>query len=87
MLSKCANPTCSNTFRYLYEGKLYLIDGGSAAKRSGFSRRASEARQPEYAWLCSSCCRCMAILIDEDFQVTVVEKHYLLQDEYRGWPR
>jgi hypothetical protein len=25
MLSKCANPSCLTTFRYLHEGKLYVI--------------------------------------------------------------
>lgn len=29
MLSKCANPNCSHTFRYLHEGKLYLTNSRS----------------------------------------------------------
>jgi hypothetical protein len=28
MLSKCANPSCPTTFRYLHEGKLYVIAPG-----------------------------------------------------------
>jgi hypothetical protein len=31
MLSKCANPTCPTTFRYLHEGRLYVIDRGEVA--------------------------------------------------------
>lgn len=75
MLSKCANPNCSNTFRYLHEGKLYLVNSCPAkGKRNGSSRHASESRPPEYAWLCSSCCRRMSIRFDENLGAMVVRK-------------
>jgi len=32
MLSKCASPVCSTTFRYLHEGKLFLIDSNTASE-------------------------------------------------------
>jgi hypothetical protein len=35
MLSKCADPACSTTFRYLSEGKLYLIDSKEVLARHG----------------------------------------------------
>lgn len=62
MLSKCANPACSNSFRYFREGKLYLIDSRA---------RSSESRVLEYFWLCSGCCREMTIEIDHGHAVTV----------------
>jgi len=31
MVSKCASSSCSTLFRYLHEGKLYLIDRKVAA--------------------------------------------------------
>ena len=48
MLSKCVNPTCSNTFRYFREGKLYVTEPKARSGRS---------RVLEYFWLCSTCCR------------------------------
>ncbi len=59
MLSKCANPACSTTFRYLHEGKLYLIDTKAFAGRKPPAdlKYAGKASTLEYVWLCSSCCR------------------------------
>jgi hypothetical protein len=74
MLSKCANPNCSNTFRYLHEGKLYLIECGSATRNRSGSAKATRSRVPEYAWLCSSCCRHLIIRIDKEFGVIVIRK-------------
>ena len=77
MLSKCANPTCSTTFRYLNEGKLYLIDSKAALVRNGLQaelRYAGKSCSYEYFWLCSSCCREMTIQIDNKVEVRVVRK-------------
>lgn len=65
MLSKCANPACSNVFRYFHEGKLYLVDSKTAS---------TESRALEYFWLCSGCCREMTIEIDHGHAVTVFSK-------------
>jgi hypothetical protein len=83
MLSKCASPTCSNTFRYLSEGKLYLIDAKSAFVRHGARTNSEYAGKSciyEYFWLCSSCCREMTIQIDNNFEVSVVRKPGIPQD-------
>lgn len=85
MLSKCANPNCSNTFRYLHEGKLYLIGSRPAnAKRNGSSRHATEFSAPEYAWLCSTCCRHMSIRFDQKRGAVVVCKSEPLVDKQFG---
>lgn len=78
MLSKCANPTCSNLFRYLHEGRLYLINSKSHFDgRKRLSRSASKSRPPEYAWLCSVCSSYMTIHINEDGTIVVVESETL----------
>lgn len=73
MLSKCANPTCSNPFRCLHEGRLYLIN--SASRFDGckcFSTPSSKSAPPEYSWLCSQCSSCMTIHVDEETGTIVV---------------
>ncbi len=73
MLSKCANPTCPTTFRYLHEGRLYVI--ASKETLGGHKpSRSSKSGQIEYAWLCSSCSLYLTIQIDEEFGTRVVRK-------------
>jgi hypothetical protein len=79
-------PKLFDPFRYLHEGKLYLIEPGSAiAKRNSSSRSLGESRRPEYAWLCPSCCRHLTIRFDEEFGATVVRKTEALQDKEFGF--
>jgi hypothetical protein len=78
MLSKCANPACSIPFRYLGEGRLYLIDSKAALARwqnppAGL-KYAGKSCTYEYFWLCSSCCLDMTVQIDNAFEVKVVRK-------------
>jgi len=64
-------------FRYLSEGKLYLIDSKAA-----FARRESPVELKyagksctyEYLWLCASCCRGMTIQISRNLEVKVARK-------------
>jgi len=73
MLSKCANPTCPTAFRYLHEGRLYVI--ASRKPPAGHkSRSSAESGQLECAWLCSSCSLDLTIQIDEEFGARVVRK-------------
>ena len=48
MLSKCANPACTRTFRYLHEGKLFWreTDPGSGI---------GTVAKGEWFWLCDNC--------------------------------
>ncbi len=73
MLSKCANPSCRTLFRYLHEGKLYVIGPKEALARHK-PRGSAKSGQIEYAWLCSSCCLHLRIQIDEEFGTRVVRK-------------
>jgi hypothetical protein len=71
MLSKCANPSCPTTFRYLHEGKLYVIAPRQVVPRHNTtcSRRPA---QLEYVWLCSSCSLYLTIQTDEEFGIRVI---------------
>ena len=51
MLAKCANPSCTASFRYLREGKLFRLE------------LVSERRY-EHFWLCSDCCRTLTLAVD-----------------------
>jgi hypothetical protein len=53
MVSKCANPECSATFRYLSQGRLFSvpIERSSSALPIG----PHAPRQTEYFWLCDQC--------------------------------
>lgn len=73
MLSKCANPTCLTTFRYLHEGRLYVITPGVPLARHK-RKHLSKPGQLEYAWLCSSCCLYLTIDVDEELKTRVVRK-------------
>jgi hypothetical protein len=73
MLSKCANPTCASIFRYLHEGRLYVIGPGEALAQPK-AKRASKFGQVEYAWLCASCSHYLTIQVDAEFGARVVRK-------------
>jgi hypothetical protein len=75
MLSKCANPACSTVFRYMSEGKLFLIDPRPASEHPAHGPKGANRRaRIQYAWLCSSCSRQMTIRIDEEVGITVLRK-------------
>jgi len=73
MLSKCANPVCPMTFRYIHEGRLYVIDPRDALAGQK-PKCSSRSGQLEYAWLCSTCSVYLTIQIDEEFGMRVVRK-------------
>jgi hypothetical protein len=89
MLSKCANPACSTPFRYLSEGKLYLIDSKAALARHGASaelKRRGNYCSYEYFWLCPTCCRDMTIQIDHNLQVRVARNRVIQNDSAPDTP-
>ena len=76
MLSKCANPGCSNMFRYLRQGKLFLIEvaARSCIRRTIADSHSGTSRAIDYVWLCASCCREMTVCIEQDGMNRVVCK-------------
>jgi len=56
MLSKCANSSCSNSFRYLNKGQLYRMETDCETSVVAPDFAASKpARRIEYFWLCDEC--------------------------------
>jgi hypothetical protein len=73
MLSKCANQNCTNTFRYLHEGRLYVVDSRTALNGNRPRSKSSGRFKPLiFAWLCSSCCSSMTIQFDAEFGTMAV---------------
>lgn len=66
MLNTCANPDCSESFRYLRDGKLFRLQ--TEVKGS-----SSEISNPEYFWLCGRCADVMSLRLAEDGQVILVD--------------
>ena len=68
MVSKCANPACSASFRYLRSGKLFEFevseDKAHAATAMAAARKAS--RHVEYFWLCAECASEMTLAAGKD---------------------
>ncbi len=62
MLSKCANPACSTTFRYLHQGRLFSIESAP------FSNRTH--RPFECYWLCENCAQTLVIVLDQGVVTT-----------------
>jgi hypothetical protein len=77
MLSKCANPVCSNTFLYLRQGKLFRLevpvgdqtvpDGSVNAKTSPNGRL-----RDEYFWLCETCCPNFKVVREQGVGLKVI---------------
>ena len=64
MLSKCANPDCPKTLRYLREGKVFRIE--SAGKKT--------PRKVEHFWLCGDCSRTMTLVPDHVNGIQISQK-------------
>ena len=58
VVSKCANPECSERFRYLHQGKLFLLTPSPELQAS------ADHSLPflyERFWLCDSCSKTMTV--------------------------
>jgi hypothetical protein len=82
MLSKCLNPSCSATFRYLSDGRVFHLEL-PASGNNGTSRRR------EYFWLCEQCCASFTVVIKDGIaelrsrflEQVVSKKHVDLAEE------
>jgi hypothetical protein len=53
MVSQCANPRCGVPFRYLHEGKVFMVERKNGNGNHNHGHRA--VTKLEYFWLCSEC--------------------------------
>ena len=67
MLQKCANPSCPNPFRKLSEGKLFLVETGSAISSNAALRRWDGAvpHRIEHFWLCTQCASVLTLAFEK----------------------
>jgi hypothetical protein len=72
MLSKCANPSCSASFRYFHQGKLFRMETETSeddrARRAPLSKTPAKA---EFFWLCDDCASAMTLEYDRKLGVVV----------------
>jgi hypothetical protein len=63
MLYKCANPTCSERFRRISQGKLFEVE----MEYSTHHRDANSLgpRRREYYWLCDQCACFLTLVMDK----------------------
>ena len=65
MLNKCANPVCTEEFRSLRQGRLFVAEVPLAQSANQTTARVK--RKPErleYFWLCDHCCKTMRAAVD-----------------------
>ena len=78
MLSKCLNPRCSATFRYLRQGRLFRIDFSEANRKSALaaggivSCTRGKPYPIEHFWLCANCAATMTVALGEAGLVRLV---------------
>jgi hypothetical protein len=80
MVSKCANPECSASFRYFHKGRLFRIDTSAGQDRRRTMGRDDELTTPlrrlEFFWLCQDCSQRMTLVYDKESGVTVRTTDY-----------
>jgi hypothetical protein len=69
MLAKCANPECSEVFRYLASGKLFRMPSRSPD--------GTAATGLEHFWLCPVCARTMTVAVERSGRVVVIARAVL----------
>jgi hypothetical protein len=72
MVSKCANPGCSASFRYFREGRLFEIEVTSNRNTDPATAQRKPHRRVEYFWLCPSCATRLVVKVDEELGVITV---------------
>ena len=72
MLSQCANPSCTNRFRFLHDGKIFVLDcGPSTASEKADEGWNTAGRCVETFWLCAECAQSWTVKFDGRRAVTL----------------
>ena len=78
MLSKCANPGCSENFHYFGEGKLFEVHFEDAdlcvkAGRLPFTHEPKkQEKSVEHFWLCVKCSSSVTVALDRENNVLIL---------------
>jgi hypothetical protein len=74
VVSKCANPDCSATFRYFHQGKLFRLEIEAGLERRRALGTDDEMKKPlrriEFYWLCENCAQKMTIVFEKGVGVS-----------------
>lgn len=73
MLSKCANPACTQPFRYLRDGKLFEIETRVGPDSAAGDKKPS--RRVEFFWLCGQCATELTVVNDREQGVITIPIH------------
>jgi len=75
MVSKCANPECSESFLYFHQGKLFRLETEGREDRrrqlgdeTGISK---PLRRLEFYWLCGGCAETLTIAFEKGSGISV----------------
>ena len=63
MVSKCSNPRCSASFRYLRTGKLFRFDTPSGHEAGDWGG-PKPVKRVEFFWLCEDCVTKFTLVTD-----------------------
>jgi hypothetical protein len=76
MLSKCANPECSASFRYFHEGQLFRVETEAPVETGpGFgTEKDAPLRQIEFFWLCDNCAPAMTLTFERGVGIRALAK-------------
>jgi hypothetical protein len=73
MVTKCANPSCGASFRYLRGGKLFLLDLHRSSSGAERGNAAVKKRAVEYFWLCDRCSSELTVTVDGDGRAAIAK--------------
>lgn len=82
MLSKCANPSCSNQLIYLREGKIFVMEHSTNPRLWPQGPIPAKTARLEHFWLCGRCSQTLTLTYDRERGVEVVAK--MLKPPQRG---
>ncbi len=73
MVTKCANPSCSASFQYFRNGKLFLIELPRASSGVGHVNSWAKNKGIEYFWLCDRCSSELTVTVDRSGRAAVAK--------------
>ena len=65
MLSRCLNPACGSPFRYLHEGRIFIIE-----RIAALPGNPEPQRLVEHYWLCEACSRTWKVVVENGVVAT-----------------